>query len=60
MGFGQAFITLGGAVTGFGEFYVGLFWVLFFGSLLGIGWTRFGKRSASTKEAPARYPDRRP
>jgi len=50
MGFGQAFMTLGGTVTGFGEVYVGLFWALVFGSLALTAWHRLKKRPTEREE----------
>lgn len=52
MGFGQAFLTLGGSVPGFGEFYVGLFWALAFGSAAAIVWTRYRRQRPESEKAP--------
>jgi hypothetical protein len=59
MGVGQALITLGGSVSGFGEVYAGLFWALCAGILGAIVWHRYVKKDAGRRKAPADM-DRRP
>ncbi|MGC8488465.1 MAG: hypothetical protein ACP5QO_09655 [Clostridia bacterium] len=58
MGFGQALITLGGAVTGPAEVYVGIFWALVVGTAGAIAWQALKKGAARRDEAPVRSRDR--